>query len=516
MVPKECANIIGDTWDGRVIPFGRMQRAHLRARRVPMNPRCKGEAPMSTTPTRAKRRRQVRIASKPKVPLPPQLQRVNLNAAGIDIGSEEHWVAVPPGRDREGQDVRRFGAFSGDLCALADWLQRYEIETVAMESTGVYWIALYELLVERGFEVLLVDARRVRNVPGRKTDVLDCQWLQELHTYGLLRGAFRPADQVCVLRSYLRQRSMLVAYASHHIQHMQKALEQMNLKLAHVVSDITGVTGMGIIKAILGGERDPVKLAKLRDPRCNSSEATIARALEGHYREEHLFALQQALELVEFYQRQITACDRQIEACLQQFEDRSPKTPLTDRPRRRRRSGVAFDARSYLYRITGVDLTQIDSIEANTALTVIGEIGLDMSRWPTEKHFGSWLGLAPGSKVSGGKRLSGRTKPSANRAAAALRLAAQSLNQSQSALGAYFRRLKARLGAPKALTAAAYKLARILYRMLKYGAGYVDQGETVYEERYRDRLLRNLKRRAAELGFQLTEINSSTGQPALT
>ena len=370
--------------------------------------------------------------------------------------------------------------------------------------------------MERGFEVLLVDARRVRNVPGRKTDVLDCQWLQELHTYGLLRGAFRPVDQVCVLRSYLRQRSMLVAYASHHIQHMQKALEQMNLKLAHVVSDITGVTGMGIIKAILGGERDPVKLAKLRDPRCNSSEATIARALEGHYREEHLFALQQALELVEFYQRQITASDRQIEACLQQFEDRSPKTPLTDRPRRRRRSGVAFDARSYLYRITGVDLTQIDSIEANTALTVIGEIGLDMSRWPTEKHFGSWLGLAPGSKVSGGKRLSGRTKPSANRAAAALRLAAQSLNQSQSAIGAYFRRLKARLGAPKALTAAGYKLARILYRMLKYGAGYVDQGETVYEERYRDRLLRNLKRRAAELGFELTAISSSTGQPALT
>ena len=207
---------------------------------------------MSTTPNRAKRRRQVRIASKLKVPLPPQLQRVNLNAAGVDIGSEEHWAAVPPGRDREGQDVRRFGAFSGDLCALADWLQRCEIETVAMEFTGVYWIALYELLVERGFEVLLVDARRVRNVPGRKTDVLDCQWLQELHTYGLLRAAFRPADQVCVLRSYLRQRSMLVAYASHHIQHMQKALEQMNLKLAHVVSDITGVTGMGIIKARSG------------------------------------------------------------------------------------------------------------------------------------------------------------------------------------------------------------------------------------------------------------------------
>jgi len=471
---------------------------------------------MNTTPTRAKRRREVRTTSKRKVPLPLQLQRINLNAAGIDIGSEEHWAAVPPGRDPEGQDVRHFRAFTGDLCALADWLKRCEIETVAMESTGVYWIALYELLVERGFEVLLVDARRVKNVPGRKTDVLDCQWLQELHTYGLLRGAFRPADQICVLRSYVRQRSMLVAYASHHIQHMQKALEQMNLKLAHVVSDITGVTGMGIIKAILSGERDPVKLAKLRDPRCKSSEATVARALQGHYREEHLFALKQAVELIEFYQQQITVCDRQIEVCLQQFDARSTEAPLTARPRKRRRTGISFDARSYLYRITGVDLTQIDSIEANTALTVIGEIGLDMSRWATEKHFGSWLGLAPGSKVSGGKRLSGRTQPSANRAAAALRVAAQSLNQSQSALGAYFRRLKARLGAPKALTAAAYKLARVLYRMLKYGAGYVDQGEAAYEERYRDRLLRNLKRRAAELGFQITPVSSGLGQPVLT
>ena len=470
---------------------------------------------MSTTPTSSKQRRGVRVVSQPKVPLPPQLKRVNLDAAGIDIGAEEHWAAVPPGRNTEGQDVRRFGAFTGELCALADWLKQCGIQTVAMESTGVYWIPLYELLVERGFEVLLVDARQAKNVPGRKTDVLDCQWLQELHTYGLLRGAFRPVDQVCILRSYLRQRSMLVSYASHHIQHMQKALEQMNLKLAHVVSDITGLTGMGIIKAILSGERDPVKLAKLRDPRCKSSEATVARALEGHYREEHLFTLQQAVELVEFYQQQMTACDRQIEACLQQFEEKSSETPVTTR-RRKRRRGIAFDARSYLYRMTGIDLTQIDSIEGNTALTVISEIGLDMSRWPTEKHFGSWLGLAPGSKVSGGKRLSGRTKPSANRAAAALRLAAQSLNQSQSALGAYFRRLKARLGAPKALTAAAYKLARIVYRMLKYGAGYVDQGEATYEQRYRDRLLRNLKRRAAELGFQLTAIELNSGQVALT
>ena len=231
---------------------------------------------MSTTPTSSKQRRGVRIVSTTKVPLPPQLKRVNLDAAGIDIGAEEHWAAVPPGRNTEGQDVRRFGAFTGELCALADWLKQCGIQTVAMESTGVYWIALYELLVERGFEVLLVDARQAKNVPGRKTDVLDCQWLQELHTYGLLRGAFRPVDQVCILRSYLRQRSMLVSYASHHIQHMQKALEQMNLKLSHVVSDITGLTGMGIVKAILRGEPDPVELAKLRDARCKNSEATVA------------------------------------------------------------------------------------------------------------------------------------------------------------------------------------------------------------------------------------------------
>src|SRR5215813_9316279 len=309
-----------------------MQRAPLRARCVRMNPLIKGGVPVSTTPTRGKRRHEVCIVSKRKVPLPPQLKRVNLNAAGIDIGSEEHWAAVPPGRDCEGRDVRSFGAFTGDLCALADWLKQCEIETVAMamESTGVYWIALYELLVERGFEVLLVDARQAKNVPGRKSDVLDCQWLPELHTYGLLRGAFRPVDQICNIRSYLRQRSMLVIYASHHIQHMQKALEQMNLKLAHVVSDITGLTGMGIIRAILSGERDPVKLAKLRDPRCKSSEATVARALEGHYRQEHLFALKQAVELVEFYQNQIAACDCQIEACLQQFENKSPETPLTE------------------------------------------------------------------------------------------------------------------------------------------------------------------------------------------
>jgi len=467
---------------------------------------------------RPERQRHGRTEGKVKVPLPPQLARVNLNAAGVDVGAEEHWVAIPPGRDPAGQDVRRFAAFSGDLCALAQWLEQCGIDSVVMESTGVYWIPLFELLAEHGFTVKLVDARQVKNVPGRKTDVLDCQWLQELHTYGLLRGAFRPDDQVCVLRSYLRQRSMLVMHAAQHIHHMQKALEQMNLKLAHVVRDITGVTGMGIIKAILSGERRPQELAKLRDRRCKHDAATIARALVGHYRDEHLFALQQAVELFEVYQQKIATCDREVERCLQQFDDRRAGESLAARARERKRARTApgFDARTLLHRMTSVDLTAIDGIDANTALTVIGEIGLDMTHWPTEKHFGSWLGLAPGSKISGGKRLSGRSKPSANRAAAALRVAAQSLYHSSSALGAFFRRLKARLGAPKALTAVAYKLARIIYRMLKFGTDYVDQGEAYYEERYRERLYRHLAHRAKDLGFTLTPMEPACQSPQTT
>src|SRR5215475_9901183 len=255
--------------------------------------------------------------------LPPELRRTNLNAAGVDVGAASHYVAVPDGRDSEGSDVRAFGAFTADLYALADWLIRCGIETVAMESTGVYWIPLFELLAERGFEVKLVDPRRLKNVPGRKSDVLDCQWIQQLHTFGLLSGAFRPDDQICVLRSYLRQRAMLVRYASDHIRHMQKALEQMNVKLTQVVTDITGVTGMGIIRAILGGERDPKRLAALRDERCKNTEETIARALEGNWRSEHLFELRQAVELVDFYQKQLAACDKQIEAHLRRFEDKS-------------------------------------------------------------------------------------------------------------------------------------------------------------------------------------------------
>jgi len=460
---------------------------------------------------RSHRARRVRPAR-----LPPELRHVHLNAAGIDVGAGGHYVAIPPGRDPEGRDVREFGAFTADLYTLAEWLRRCGIETIAMESTGVYWIPLFDLLAERGFEVRLVDPRQLKNVPGRKSDVLDCQWIQQLHTFGLLSAAFRPDDQICALRSYLRQRAMLVTYASHHIQHVQKALEQTNVKLTRVVSDVTGVTGMRIIRAILDGQRDPRALAGLRDRRCQHDEATIARSLEGSWRPEHLFALRQAVELLDFYQQQLAACDREIEAYLGRFDAKHGGETLPTRPRTTKPSRTAptFDVRTHLYRLTGVDLTRIDGIDAHTALKVVAETGLDMSRWPTEKHFASWLSLAPGTKVSGGKKLSGRTTPSANRAAAALRLAARSLYQSKSALGAFFRRLKARLGTPKAITASAHKLARLIYRMLRFGTEYVDQGQDYYEQRYRARVVSTLTRRAAALGYTLVKTEGLSSAPS--
>jgi transposase len=440
------------------------------------------------------------------------------NAAGIAGGAAYHGVAVP--RDRDEQPVQRFGAFTADLSALAEWLRQCQIETVVMESTGVYWIALFEVLEERGFDVKLVDAHYARQVPGRKTDVKDCQWLQELHTYGLLHAAFRPDDQVCVLRSYLRQRGVLVASASRAVQHMQKALEQMNLKLTEVVSDITGKTGMEILRAILAGERDPQRLALHRDRRCKHDQATIAKALEGHWRAEHLFALQQALEQYEVLQQQLQACETQIEACLQTFVthvevDSPPPAPARKR-RARQCHAPGFDVHVYLDAMTGVDLTQIDGIDALTALKVISEIGLDMTRWPTGKHFASWLGLCPGNKLSGGKRYRMRSKPTANRAATALRLAAQGLVNSHSALGAYYRRMRTRLGAPKAITATAHKLARLVYSMLRYGTAYVDAGQQAYEQKYRDRVLTNLQRKAKAFGYQLVHVEDLDGGVAST
>ena len=436
---------------------------------------------------------------------PAGLSLLNPNAAGIDVGASSHYVAVPA--DRAEQSVREFEAFTTDLYRLADWLAECGVETVVMESTGVYWIPLFGVLEERGFTVMLVDPRRIKNVPGRKTDVLDCQWLQQLHTYGLLSGAFRPEAEIRRLRSYLRQRAMLVQYASHHIQHMQKALTQMNVKLQHVISDITGKTGMDIMQAIVDGERDPRRLARLRDHRIRADEATIAKSLRGHWREEHIFELTQALELYRVYQDKITECDREIEAQLERFEDRSDgEPPAANGKKRNQKNAPRFDAQSHLYRMTGVDLTRIDGVDAHTALKVISEIGTDMTRWQSAKHFASWLGLSPHNRITGGKVISSRTKPSANRAAAALRLAANALHRSDSALGAFLRRKKAQLGAPKAITATAHKLARTIYSMLRYGQEYVDAGAEYYESQYRQRALRAAKRRAAQLGYDLVPI----------
>jgi transposase len=442
--------------------------------------------------------------------LPP----VNPHAAGIDIGGASHYVAVPA--DRDAQPVREFAAFTGELYRLADWLQACGVTTVAMESTGVYWIPVFQVLEARGFEVKLVDARQLKRVPGRKSDVLDCQWLQQLHSFGLLAGAFRPDDQVCVLRSYMRQRAMLVTYAGQHVQHMQKALVQMNLQLQHVVDDITGATGLRIIRAVVAGERDPHRLAALRDPGCKQSAAVIAQALQGDWREEHLFALAQALELVEAYQAKIAACDTRLQAHLQTFADRSDGQPPPHGPAPRRdRHDLAFDATAELYRVTGVDLTAISGLQAHTVLKVLSETGVDMTKWPTAKHFGSWLGLAPNHRVSGGKILSRRTRPSANRAATALRVAAQALHRSHSALGAFLRRKAAHLGMPKAITATAYKLARIIYTMLTEGSAFVEQGQDYYERQYQARVLKNLTRRAKELGYELVKQDPPISQPAV-
>ena len=432
------------------------------------------------------------------------LKQVNLFAAGIDIGSRSHFVAVPGELDEE--PVREFAGFTSDLHQLADWLVKIGIQTVAMESTGVYWIPVYEILEARGLEVLLVDARHVKNVPGRKTDVLDCQWLQQLHTYGLLRGAFRPQDDMVALRAYLRQREGLIASASDSIRHMQKALRQMNLLLDNVVSDITGMTGLAIIRAILAGERDAQQLAKLRDKRCRNDERTIASSLEGHYREEHLFALAQAVERYDFYQQQVAACERAIEQHMRQIEgdnDTDLDVPPASKPKGHSKNGFDFDVRSELYRLTGVDLTEINGMSENNVLTIISETGTDMNAWPSEKHFASWLSLSPGNKITGGKRLSGKTRPSANRAAGAFRLAAYSLANSKTALGAFYRRLRNRLGAPKAITATAHKLARLFYHLLKTQTPFVDVGQDYYEQPYRARATRNLKKRAAALGYQL-------------
>src|SRR6266404_886756 len=436
------------------------------------------------------------------------LDVIHRNAAGIDIGNESHYVAVPPSRDS--QPVRCYGCTTGELKAMADWLKQRGIQTVAMQSTGVYWVAVYDILEQVGLEVYLVNARDTKNLPGRKSDVQESQWLMKLHTYGLLRNSFRPVQEIRTMRTYWRQRNDLVQSAGRHIQRIQKTLTQMNIQLANVLSDVSGVTGQAIIKAILEGERDPHKLAAFRDSRVKASEEQIAQSLEGNWQEDLLFVLQQEQDGYEFCQKQMAACDQRLEQYLQQREDRSggaklPEEKRKERRKKRKGNKPRFDLRTGLFRMTGTDVTRIDGIDVMTATTILSEVGWDMSKWETEDHFVSWLRLCPDNRTSGDKIIGKGRLPTNNRVSTALKMAASTLRTSQTYLGAQFRRLRSRLDTPVAIKAMAAKLARLIYRMLRYGTKYVDHGSRYYELQQRTREIRRLKLKAATLGFHLVQ-----------
>lgn len=436
------------------------------------------------------------------------LPMMNPDAAGIDIGATEMYVAVP--KDRAPEAVRCFGTFTEDLNAIADWLQQCRIRTIAMESTGVYWIPLMQILETRGFEVYLVNARYAKNVPGRRTDVSDCQWLQYLHSVGLLRASFRPSQDVCAVRSLLRHRNSLVELATCHVQHMQKALDQMNLQIHHVISDITGTTGLAIIDAILDGERDVATLAKLRDPRVRATEETIAKSLVGDYRSEHLFTLRQSVKLYRQYQEQIAECEAEIHRLMMKLNTKAdpverPLPPAKDSVKKCKviPPAQALCLRQEAYRVLGVDLTTIPGISVLHAQTVVAELGPDLSKFRSASAFSSWMGLCPDNDVSGGKVLWSGTRKVNNRLSAAFRMAAQSLQRSESALGNFYRRMRTKLGAPKAITATAHKLARIVFHLLKTGQAYDDTVFADLEVKYRNRTENRLKAQAQALGFTL-------------
>ena len=430
---------------------------------------------------------------------------VHPHAAGLDIGSSEIWAAVPAESDP--QAVRPFPTFTPDLYALADWLRACGVTSVAMESTGVYWIPIYELLQARGFEVYLVNARHIKNVPGRKSDVQDCQWIQRLHSYGLLSASFRPEAEMVVLRAYLRQRADLIEHRAAHIQHMQKALAQMNLQLTQVLKDITGVTGMQIIRAIVAGERNPVTLAQFRDKRCKHSTDEIAKALTGNYRAEHLFALKQALSLYDAYTAQLEACDQELE---RQFsvlkpthDDELPPLDTSDKRHTHSKNGPTYDARTLLYQWLGVDLVALDGLNAGSVQTLLTEVGTRLDAFPTEKHFCSWLHLAPHNDISGGKVLRSRTLKAQNRAGQIFRLAAQSLSRTNTEYGAFYRKMKARKGAKQAIVATAHKIARTFYVMLKTRTPYRARSAEAYSERERQREIARLTKKAHKLGLEV-------------
>ena len=427
------------------------------------------------------------------------------NAAGADVGAREIYVAVPA--DRDAEPIRCFNTFTPDLEALADWLESCGIRTVAMESTGVYWIPLFQILEKRGIEAHLVNARHVKNVPGRKSDVADCQWLQYLHSVGLLRGSFRPSQEICAVRSLWRHRDSLIQMASVHLQHMQKALDQMNLQIHHVISDLAGTTGLAIMDAILAGERDPKKLADLRDWRIRASESTIVKSLVGDYRDEHLFTLRQSLVAYRHYQRLIAEVDEKVKQLLStlpaKVDPAKDPLPKARNPRKTPWRNEPIGLREDLYRTFGVDLTQVPGIDSLTAQRLLTEIGPDLSAFSNVGAFASWLRLCPDKRVSGGKVLSSRTGPTKNRATVALRMAAQGLHHSQTFLGEYYRRIRARLGAPKAITAAGHKLARIVYHLLTTRQPYEESIFIEQEIRFRKRKEARLRAQARELGFHL-------------
>ncbi len=447
------------------------------------------------------------------------LEVVHPDAAGIDVGNASHFVAVPP--DRDEPPVREFGSWTADLRRMAEWLKRCRIRTVAMQSTGVYWVALQEILEREGFVVYLVNARATKNLPGRKSDVQECQWLMKLHTYGLLRNSFHPPEQIRAVRTIWRQRDRLVKEAGREVQQMQKALTTMNVQLANAISDVSGVTGQAIIRAILRGQRDPQQLAKLRDYRVAASEAEIAHSLEGNWREDVLFELQQVVDAYDFHQKQIAACDVQLQRYLSAVPMRSrlgagePSTadapsekPKKQRKHKWQKNQPVFDLAVELQRTMGVDMTAIDGVDVMTTQVILSELGPDLSMsFPSESHFTSWLELAPRRDVSGGKVIRQKSRKSNNRVATALRMAAQSLWRSDSYLGARYRHLKARLGGQKAVKAMARYLACLIYRLLTKGKAYVDRGAAHFQSKRTERELLGLRRKAAELGMQLVAIS---------
>ena len=434
-----------------------------------------------------------------------QMMIIHPNAAGLDIGSREIFGCVPP--ERTADNVKAFGTFTPDLARLADWLTEHGVTTVAMESTGVYWIPVFELLEARGFQVYLVNARHIKGVPGRKSDIQDCQWIQKLHSLGLLTNSFRPDGEMCALRAYLRHRADLLQHRAAHILHMQKALQQMNIQLSQVLSHITGDTGMAILRAMVAGERDGVKLAQFRDPRCKSSEETIAKALTGTWKDEHVFALKQALELYDFYTQQIANCDAQVQHHYAAMKPRWEAAPTLSTPtktsRKRRKNEPASDVRSDLWRLTGVDLAAVVGIGESLAQTILSEIGTDMTKWPTAKHFASWCGVAPHNDISGGRVLHSRTLSTRNRAGQAFRQAAAAVKATSSAFGAFYRRKRAQGGPLFAQAATANKIARTVYSMLKHHVQFEDMGADEFERQHRQRDILALRKRAARLGFTL-------------